>query len=143
MPDAILNKPEGLDAEERLLMQRHPEIGAGIIAPVVGLEPSTLHCVIHHHERWDGTGYPEGLEGEEIPLVARIVSIVDVWDALSTERPYKKAYTQSEVRDRLLKGRGTQFDPDLVDLFFEILDAQGDEMMQLVARSSTQSGGVP
>ncbi|HEB88843.1 MAG TPA: CHASE2 domain-containing protein, partial [Deltaproteobacteria bacterium] len=119
IPDAILNKPEGLDAEERLLMQRHPEIGAGIIAPVVGLEPSTLHCVIHHHERWDGTGYPEGLEGEEIPLVARIVSIVDVWDALSTERPYKKAYTQTEVRDRLLKGRGTQFDPDLVDLFFE------------------------
>ncbi len=139
IPDAILNKPEMLNEEERRQMQRHPEIGAGIIAPVVGLEPTTLHCVIHHHERWDGAGYPEGLEGKEIPLVARIVSIVDVWDALSTERPYKKAYTQPEVRDRILKGRGTQFDPELVDLFFEILDTQGDEMLELVARSSGQS----
>lgn len=139
IPDAILNKPGGLNNEERRQMERHPEIGAGIVAPVVGLEATTLHCVIHHHERWDGTGYPEGLEGAEIPLAARIVSIVDVWDALSTRRPYKKAFTQSEVRDLLVKGRGIQFDPDLVDLFFEVLEEQGDEMLELIARSSGQA----
>lgn len=139
IPDAILNKNGHLDSAERREMQRHPEIGAGIIAPVVGLEPTTLHCVVHHHERWDGTGYPEGLAGEEIPLAARIVSIVDVWDALSTRRPYKKAFSQAEVRDLMLKGRGTQFDPELVDLFFEVLHEQGEEMLELIARSSTQT----
>ena len=136
VPDAILNKPGRLSNDERLEMQRHPEIGAGIVAPVVGLEKTTLDCVIHHHERWDGTGYPEGLAGEEIPLAARIVSIVDVWDALSTQRPYKKAFSQEEVRDLFVKGRGTQFDAELVDLFFDILHEQGDEMLELIARSS-------
>jgi putative two-component system response regulator len=136
IPDAILNKAGRLSHEERLEMQRHPEIGAGIVAPVVGLEKTTLDCVIHHHERWDGSGYPEGLAQQEIPLAARIVSIVDVWDALSTQRPYKKAFSQEEVRDLLQKGRGTQFDPELVDLFFEILHEQGDEMLELIARSS-------
>ncbi len=139
IPDSILNKPGRLSHEERCEMQRHPEIGAGIIAPVVGLEETTLHCVIHHHERWDGSGYPEGLVAEEIPLPARIVAIVDVWDALSTQRPYKKAFSQEEVRELLLKGRGTQFDPDLLDLFFEVLDEQGDEMLEMIARSNFQA----
>ena len=92
------------------------------------------------HQRWNGEGYPEGLVGEEIPLAARIVSIVDVWDALSTSRPYKRAFNQTEVRDLLIKGRGTQFDPVLIDLFFEVLEDQGDEMLALVARSSTTGG---
>ncbi len=139
IPDAILNKPGRLSNDERSVMESHPEIGAGIVAPVVGLEETTLHCVIHHHERWDGAGYPEGLAGDEIPLAARIVSIVDVWDALSTKRPYKKAFSQAEVRDILVKGRGTQFDPVLVDLFFEVLHEQGDEMLELIARSSGQA----
>ncbi len=134
--DAILNKPDRLTPPERHEMQRHPEIGAGIVAPVVGLEPTTLHCILHHHECWDGSGYPQGLAANEIPLAARIVSIVDVWDALSTSRPYKPAFEQPVVRDLLRKGAGTQFDPQLVDLFFEILDEQGDEMLALVARSS-------
>ena len=141
IPDAVLNKPGRLDGDERREMQRHPEIGAGIVAPVVGLEETTLHCVMHHHERWDGTGYPEGLEGEEIPLAARIVAIVDVWDALSSDRPYKAAFSQAEVRDLLVKGRGRQFDPELVDLFFEVLHEQGDEMLELIARTSGH--GVP
>jgi HD-GYP domain-containing protein (c-di-GMP phosphodiesterase class II)/CHASE2 domain-containing sensor protein len=136
IPDSILNKPGRLSHEERVEMQRHPEIGAGIVAPVVGLEKTTLDCVIHHHERWDGSGYPDSLMSEEIPLSARIVAIVDVWDALSTQRPYKKAFTQEEVKDILMKGRGTQFDPDLVDLFFEILHEQGEEMLELIARTS-------
>lgn len=138
IPDAVLNKPGRLTDEERRHMERHPEIGAGIVAPVVGLEETTLHCIVHHHERWDGRGYPEGLAREEIPLAARIVTIVDVWDALSTARPYKAAFSQAEVRDILLKGRGEHFDPDLVDLFFEVLDDQGDEMLELIARTSAQ-----
>ena len=134
--DAILNKPDRLTPPERHEMQRHPEIGAGIVAPVVGLEPTTLHCILHHHECWDGSGYPQGLAEHDIPLAARIVSIVDVWDALSTSRPYKPAFEQPVVRDLLRKGSGTQFDPQLVELFFEVLDEQGDEMLALVARSS-------
>lgn len=134
--DAILNKPDRLLPEERREMQRHPEIGAGIVAPVVGLEPTTLHCILHHHECFDGSGYPTGLAGRAIPLAARIVSIVDVWDALSTSRPYKKAFSQDEVRDLISKGAGTQFDPELVELFFQILDEQGEEMLELIARST-------
>lgn len=134
--DHILNKPGRLTPPERDEMKRHPEIGAGIVAPVVGLEPTTLHCILHHHECWNGSGYPQGLAGESIPLAARIVAIVDVWDALSTSRPYKPAFEQTEVRDLLRKGAGTQFDPELVELFFEILDEQGDEMLALVARST-------
>jgi len=133
IPDAILNKAGRLSGDERRVMQRHPEIGAGIVERVVGLEPATLHCIVHHHERWDGTGYPHGLVGEAIPLVARIVSIVDVWDALSTSRPYKPAFSQEEVRELLQKGRGSQFDPRLVDLFFEVLDEQGEEMLELIS----------
>jgi HD-GYP domain-containing protein (c-di-GMP phosphodiesterase class II) len=114
-------------------MERHTEIGHRIVAPIHGLGPVTVACVRHHHERWDGSGYPDRLAGEEIPLGARIVAIVDVWDALSTARPYKPAYSQSEVRERLRKGRGGQFDPALVDLFLEILDEQGEEMLELVA----------
>ncbi|MBK7949001.1 MAG: CHASE2 domain-containing protein [Deltaproteobacteria bacterium] len=134
--DAILNKPDRLLPAERREMERHPEIGAGIVAPVVGLEPTTLHCILHHHECWDGSGYPKGLAGRDIPLAARIVSIVDVWDALSTSRPYKPAFAQEAVRDLLRKGAGTQFDPELVELFFEILDEQGEDMLALVARST-------
>ncbi len=140
IPDSILNKPGRFSSEERSVMERHPEIGHGIVAPVVGLEKTTLECVLHHHERWNGEGYPEGLAGEEIPLAARIVSIVDVWDALSTSRPYKTAYSQEKVRDILTKGRGTQFDPILIDLFFEVLHDEGDEMLALIARSSMAGG---
>ena len=142
IPDAVLNKPGRLSGDERRIMQRHPEIGAGIVEQVVGLEPATLHCIVHHHERWDGTGYPHGLEGEAIPLVARIVSIVDVWDALSTSRPYKPAFPQEEVLELLQKGRGSQFDPHLVDLFFEILDEQGEEMLELIAGWSRREASV-
>ncbi len=136
--DLILNKPGRLDPDERREMERHPEIGAGIVGPVVGLDATTLHCILHHHECWDGSGYPTGLAGVDIPLAARIVTIVDVWDALSTARPYKPAFAQDEVRDLIRKGAGTRFDPQLVELFFEVLEEQGEEMLALVARSTGQ-----
>ena len=90
----------------------------------------------HHHERWNGTGYPDSLAGEEIPLGARIVSLVDVWDALSTARPYKQAYPQAHVREILQKDSGVRFEPALVDLFFEILDERGEELLDLIARTT-------
>jgi putative nucleotidyltransferase with HDIG domain len=134
--DHILLKPGGFTTDERLEMERHAEIGHRIVQPIAGLPASTLHCVRSHHERFDGSGYPDRLAGEEIPLPARIVAIVDVWDALSTARPYKPAYPQAKVREILAKSRGTHFDPALVELFLRILDEEGDEMLALVAASA-------
>jgi HD-GYP domain-containing protein (c-di-GMP phosphodiesterase class II) len=130
--DEILLKPGRFVADELAQMQQHTAIGHGIVGTICGLGPTTLCCVRNHHERWDGTGYPDRLGGEAIPLGARIVSVVDVWDALSTARPYKAAYEQSRVRSILRKSRGTHFEPRLVDLFLDILDEEGDEMLALI-----------
>lgn len=138
--DAVLNKPGRFSPEERALMMEHPQIGVNIVGPVRGLSETTLHCVLHHHERWDGQGYPKGLAGNEIPLAARIVSVVDVWDALSSERPYKKAFPQEKVLALLQKGRGVEFDPEIVDLFLEVLDEQGEEMLDLIQRDQVELG---
>ena len=89
--EGILEKPGRFDASERLDMERHPVIGAEIVGSIVGLPRAALQAIRHHHERWDGDGYPDGLAGEEIPLSARIISVVDVWDALSSSRPYQQA----------------------------------------------------
>ncbi len=141
--DEILLKPGRFDPDERLEMQRHTVIGHQIVAPIHGLSEITRACVRHHHERWDGTGYPDGLAGEEIPLGARIVSIVDVWDALSTARPYKPAYPEAKVRELLRKGRGSAFDPPLVDLFLEILETEGEELRALVSEPSPLTATPP
>lgn len=134
--DDILLKPGRFTPEERLQMERHASIGHGIISGIHGLRPTTLSCVRHHHERWDGTGYPDGLRGEETPLGARIVAIVDVWDALSTARPYKPAMPRAKVREILRKDRGSHFDAALVDLFLELLDDEGDDLLDWIAQSS-------
>jgi putative nucleotidyltransferase with HDIG domain len=126
--DHILLKPGRFTPDEREEMQRHPEIGRRIIDRIQGLAQTTVACVMHHHEYWNGTGYPAGLAGEAIPLGARIVSVVDVWDALSTERPYKGAFPPEVVRDKLEKGKGVQFDPNLVELFYSILEEEGPEV---------------
>ncbi len=133
--DHVLLKPGRFTPDERREMERHAEIGHRIVHPITGLMPTTLACVRGHHERWDGMGYPDALRGDQIPLGARIVAIVDVWDALSSERPYKPAYAQSKVRETLRKDRGTHFDPALVDLFFQVLDEEGEEMLALVQAS--------
>jgi HD-GYP domain-containing protein (c-di-GMP phosphodiesterase class II) len=112
-------------------MQGHAEIGHRIVSGIHGLAPATLACVRHHHECWDGSGYPVGLAGDAIPLAARIVTVVDVWDALSTARPYKPALPQAQVRELLRKGRGERFEPALVDLFLRVLDEEGAEMLEL------------
>jgi HD-GYP domain-containing protein (c-di-GMP phosphodiesterase class II)/CHASE2 domain-containing sensor protein len=130
--DEILLKPGRFSAQEMAEMKQHADIGHRIIGGIAGISEATRACVRHHHERWDGSGYPDGLAGEGIPIGARIVTVVDVWDALSTARPYKPAYPQSLVRTVLRKGRGDEFDPALVDLFLRILDEEGDELLALL-----------
>jgi len=119
-------------------VQRHPALGAEIIGehkdPVLALART---LALAHHERWDGTGYPDGLAGEEIPLGARIVALADAWDALSTPRPYKPAFPQGQVRALIEKESGGRFEPALVTLFLEILEEHGDEMLALCVSSAS------
>jgi len=124
IPDAILKKPGKLDPEEWAVMQQHAAIGADIIGEHKnGLLKMAHTIALSHHEKWDGTGYPQGLRGEAIPLVARIVAIADVFDALSSERPYKHAWPLEDTLALLRRDSGSHFDPTLVDLFMEVLPA--------------------
>lgn len=121
IPDAILLKPGPLTPEERDIMRRHPDFAYEMLSPIEFLHPALdiPHC---HHERWDGTGYPRQLMGEQIPLAARMFAIVDVWDALSSNRPYRAALAPEVVRQHLLSGAGSHFDPRLLEAFLKILD---------------------
>jgi putative two-component system response regulator len=122
IPDHILRKPGQLDDEEWRVMRLHPEIGASIIGSGGGplLEAARI-IALTHHERWDGGGYPEGLVGEAIPLVGRVVALADVFDALTSGRPYKSAWGLDQALDTLRNERGRHFDPQLVDAFFDAL----------------------
>ena len=116
VPEHILNKPGRLTASEFETMKRHAPIGAQIIASIEFPYP-VAPVVRHHHENWDGTGYPDGLKGEEIPLGARILSVVDCFDALTSDRPYRGRMTAQQAIHIILARRGTQYDPKIVDAF--------------------------
>jgi HD-GYP domain-containing protein (c-di-GMP phosphodiesterase class II) len=118
LPDAILIKPGKLDEDETRLMRTHPRIGYDMLQRVDFLRGASA-IPYSHHERWDGTGYPQGLAGEDIPLAARIFSVVDVWDALSFSRVYKPAWPEPEVLAYLKDAAGGQLDPRLVRLFLD------------------------
>jgi HD-GYP domain-containing protein (c-di-GMP phosphodiesterase class II) len=121
VPSTILSKPGRLTAEERALMQTHPELGERIIAPIERLEdvrPIVRSC----HEHWDGSGYPDGKRGEEIPLEARIILVCDAFHAMTTDRPYRKRLSTAEALRRLREGAGSQFDPRLVEVYLQVLD---------------------
>jgi putative nucleotidyltransferase with HDIG domain len=118
LPDTILTKPGPLDEKERALMRQHPGIGHELLRQVDFLRGSS-DVPYSHHERWDGGGYPQGLRGEEIPLAARIFSVIDVWDALITERVYKPAWPEARVLEYLREIAGSQLDPRLVELFLD------------------------
>jgi ribonuclease P protein subunit RPR2 len=121
IPDAILYKPGELTGEERALMARHPVIGAEIVGEIEFL--SQAACVVRsHHERWDGSGYPDGLAGEEIPLAARVFAVADVLDAVTSDRPYRPASSLSEAREMISAEAGSHFDPQVVDAFNAIDD---------------------
>lgn len=117
IPDSILRKPGRLDEGEWAIMSRHPEIGADIIgdheSPMLTLAAEIAFC---HHEKWDGSGYPQGLKGEEIPISARIVALADVFDALTTRRPYKQAWSVERTLEHIDASAGSHFDPQLVEL---------------------------
>jgi putative two-component system response regulator len=118
IPDRILQKPGPLDPDEWKIMQSHATIGAEIIGEHPnGMLALARNIALTHHEKWDGNGYPKGLKGEEIPLEGRITAIADVFDALTSVRPYKKAWTEEEALDFLVQQKGKHFDPALVDLF--------------------------
>jgi putative two-component system response regulator len=155
VPDGILLKPGPLDAHERALMQRHCEIGCRILTtpanvaahfdnsaegrPVNPLLQAAAEIALYHHERWDGTGYPRALKGEAIPLAARIVAVADVYDALTTERPYKAAMAHARAVDLQLKNLGSHFDPQVITMF-ERRSAEFDEIRSAWAETSGSPG---
>jgi len=129
VPDHVLTKPGPLDDDEWELIRRHPEIGERICAPLRSFA-AFGPIIRHHHERWDGQGYPEGMRGEQIPIGARIVGLVDAFDAITHDRPYRPARTLDQALEELAGHGGRQFDPDLTALF-------ADEVQRLSGQAST------
>jgi putative nucleotidyltransferase with HDIG domain len=117
VPDRILTKPGALDEHEYALIKRHPADGAEIVSKFSRLR-AAVPLIRHHHERWDGEGYPDGLAGEQIPLEACVVGLADAWDAMTTDRPYRPALSVDQAAAEVQHCRGTQFAPEVVDAFF-------------------------
>jgi len=132
IPDGILHKPEPLAAEEQQLMRRHPQIGYEILGEVPFLAEAA-RIVRAHHERYDGSGYPDGLAGEEIPLAARLFAVADALDAITTERPYRPSAALAEARRTIAKGAGRQFDPAAV----AALDAVPDDVLEAIRNETS------
>jgi len=121
VPDAILLKPGKLTDEEWEIMRRHPVYAYKLLRPIAYLRPA-LDIPYFHHEKWDGTGYPRGLKGAQIPLAARLFAVVDVWDALRSDRPYRRGWPEEKVRDHIRSLAGTHFDPQVVEEFLSLRD---------------------
>lgn len=123
VPDSILRKPGPLDPAERAVMNKHPEYSWTILRMLHGLETASLFA-LHHHESLDGTGYPAGLKGTEIPIGSRIVCVIDAFDAMVSSRPYRKGLPVDEAIRRLILSSGTQFDPQIVQCFLKIVQPE-------------------
>jgi HD-GYP domain-containing protein (c-di-GMP phosphodiesterase class II) len=133
IPDAILHKPAKLSDDEYSLMKKHPEYGWAVMRNVPGMERASL-MILHHHESYDGKGYPAGLKDEEIPIGSRIVSVIDAFDAMVSSRPYRAGMPYAEAERRLLAASGTQFDPSVVERFLPLARA---EMSSVFAAAGT------
>jgi putative two-component system response regulator len=120
IPDSILYKSDALTHEEQRLMRMHPVYAYELLQPVSCLQPA-LDIPYCHHEKWDGTGYPRGLKGEQIPFAARLFAVVDVWDALLSDRPYRLAWAKERAIEYLQEQSGRHFEPDVVNVFLEKL----------------------
>ncbi|MEK7442952.1 MAG: HD domain-containing phosphohydrolase, partial [Chloroflexota bacterium] len=116
VPDRILHKPDPLTDDEWIIMRRHPQLAYEMLLPIAFLK-FALDIPYCHHEKWDGTGYPRGLKGEEIPLAARIFAIADVWDALRSDRPYRAGWSEEKVRQYIRQQSEKHFDPMVVEVF--------------------------
>jgi len=119
VPDSILLKPGPLTSEEMAIMRLHPDYALEMLSPIAYLRPA-LEIPYCHHEKWDGTGYPRALKGPKIPLAVRIFSVVDVWDALYSDRPYHDAWPEEKVREHIRSLAGTHFDPEVVEAFLKM-----------------------
>ncbi len=133
IPDAILHKPGPLTKDEWDVMRLHPQIGQQVLNQAKGQFGLVSHIVVAHHERWDGKGYPYGLAHQEIPLGARILAVIDAYDAMTSSRPYREALSTAEAQKELLHCVGTQFDPQVVVAFLHVLQAQEPEVNMLPA----------
>jgi HD-GYP domain-containing protein (c-di-GMP phosphodiesterase class II) len=127
VPASVLRKPAPLDDHEREQIRLHPRFGARLVERVEAARPA-LPYVLYHHERWDGTGYPSGKRGEEIPVEARVLAIADAFDAMTSDRPYRNALSREEALAEVERCAGTQFDPKIARVFLEVFghDTAGD-----------------
>ncbi|GIV00532.1 MAG: hypothetical protein KatS3mg014_2147 [Actinomycetota bacterium] len=138
VPEHVLRKPGPLTEEEWDIMRMHPVLGAQIVAPITFLDGAE-QLVRHHHERFDGTGYPDGLRGEEIPLAARVFAVADAFDAMTSDRPYRPAMSLERAVGEIVDGAGTQFDPEVVRVFVELVE-EGPPAIRLLEGSAVRSG---
>ncbi len=129
IPDAVINKPGKLTNEEYDLIKTHPDIGSHIMAKAAAI-PGVAEGVRWHHERYDGKGYPDGKAGNDIPKNARIIAVADSYDAMTSRRSYRDALSQEIVRNEIVKGRGTQFDPEFADIMLQMIDDDTDYNMR-------------
>lgn len=130
IPDSILCKKGPLSSEEWKMMRMHPEIGARIVAPIKAMNGSTgiNMMILHHHERWDGKGYPHGLKANRIPIGARILALADSFSAMLEDRPYRSRLTLFQAMDQIRQGSTTQFDPELSAVLLNMLESAGSEL---------------
>lgn len=131
IPDSILKKEGKLTADERALMNKHPEYSWSILRLLPGLEKASLYA-LHHHESFNGAGYPAGLKGEEIPVGSRIVSVIDAYDAMISNRCYRQGLSHDEAVQRLVASGGTQFDPTVVQIFVDIAKEEAADVFAAI-----------
>ena len=141
VPDSILNKPGSLTEYERKIMMKHPEMGVKIIEGIDFLR-GAIPYILYHHERYDGAGYPMGLEGEDIPIEGRILAVVDTVDAIVSDRPYRKGAPPEQAISELIKHKGTQFDPKVVDIFLKEYQSGAIDIDALYEEPENQTGSL-
>lgn len=125
IPDCILHKKTPLTEEEHNVISLHPLIAYKLLSSVPYLRPA-LDIPLYHHEKWDGTGYPRGLKREQIPFTARLFAVVDTWDALLSDRPYRPAWSVEQTRNYILAQSGRSFEPEIVTIFFTVMDTKNE-----------------
>jgi response regulator RpfG family c-di-GMP phosphodiesterase len=142
VPSELLARPGALDPQERRAVERHPVIGVGLVEPL-GLPAEVSMAIRHHHEWWDGRGYPDGLFGAQIPMAARIVAVADAYDAMTSDRPYRRALSQQVAVDELKRFSGVQFDPMIVKEFLCIVESSDVDLQVLAETLATREGEEP
>jgi HD-GYP domain-containing protein (c-di-GMP phosphodiesterase class II) len=138
IPDSILKKEGKLSQDERALMNKHPEYGWSILRMFPGFQKASLY-VLHHHESYDGTGYPAGLKGEEIPIGSRVVAVIDAYDAMISNRCYRRGFSHEQAVQRLTECRGVQFDDAVVRAFVEIAEREVADVFAATASSPSMT----